>query len=1301
MARYCKNCNQNVAVEIVSSTNEVVCAHCGSPVSPDNILSSGTIIGGFMIECELGRGGMGVVYRATQVNLERPVALKVMSEALSRDPNFVDGFFREARAAASLSHPHIVQAYDAGATPDGIYYFAMELIDGETVDSRIMRKGALPMRDALDISHKISQALAYAWERQKLCHGDIKPENIILNSSGSAKLADLGLAKSYKEESASEHELMATPLYAPPEVIRGQRNKIGFKSDMYSFGATLYHMFAGVPPFQGDDPNVVCERQLNEQPKPLISVRKGVPSSLSCLVDKLMEKDPDKRPESWSEVAERLEHILESVKFKHGHVETVSLHLSDRGKPAGRKSHAFLVVLLVAGLLAAGGVFAAFKMKSARKQTVVTPPAAASSKTGNPIENEWQELKVKLHLMPSGEAITAINDFVKRAGKSAPSEAADILTEYQVKHSFEQLSAPFVKGVETFLSEAKSGLKNIGIDRQQALVSQADSLIKQLEKNPSLQQSVGTDKVEKIKNTRNELNSSLSKHRADVAAKQKEEAERAMRDRDAAEKKKEQAAELRKRLASENKGADELSRLICTIFTAKEKDAAVLVSGIDEWKKKYPQVRKETAELASVARGLAASGSISWYQLFTMLDGAVKGLNIPNDIAPDYTIDSFDEKAIKLVFNDGKVVLGKKLQWNAVKNEQYAVFLKNIMSSAEFKKMPVKTQYSLISKAVFCLPPKSIIPGVENSTLKKNEISGIIGFLQMVDKASMENDAMNSWNELQKKIADNFESEAAVMLEKFIRDYSETSFYARYQPEIAEYSEKYKSVAAVNRIRQGLDDIKNFKAKGELRKALHFASSAFIRYGMNATLPGELRQDIADSRKSILDDLERVASDESRPVRGGGRPAFFPVVLFLSMDDEKPGNGYLYARRFFASRLNPGGDGHVPMFEFTSGLDVGLWDNVRRELEDRNFRSGWGGSDRSTFTTLSVFYGMGLMAQTFQLRKVSDNITSRYSNMLDGRAASDEPEQNSNVFLMSGMEYALLIRSDSLADKILGKVDLKQTDDRSMKQLSRLLLPYILNKMMGGLPENAFNDVTQCFPRELQLFKLVISRLLYTENVAMTSQEESNLMRVLISAPASSGARLIMESVAKASCQNRLSGQTAKRLSEAVLDTSRPSAWDFGISSSELWKKAVLLELADSDSYKVMQDRVESALADNRICAMTSYARLMILNAALSVKNGISKPEAAFAALMENMKDSPMLSDSERRFIAEAGKNPLAIVKSLLANGYPEEAFYLGVAGMLADGSEKVAVAGMLSENENRFTWAERCFLKKLMQIEK
>lgn len=268
-------------------------------------LLPGTEIAGYRIERELGRGSMAVVYRAVQLNLQRPVALKVLSAELAGNHEFVGRFFNEARAAAALSHANIIQAYDAGQTDGGIHYFAMEYVEGETVQDRIRRDGAIPVRTALRMAEDIADALNYGWQRQRLTHGDIKPENVMVNTEGETKLADFGLAK-VAEHDFTGSDVMLTPLYASPEAIRGQLGKGDCRGDIYSFGASLYHMLAGHPPFPGQDTETVLERHLNEQPAPLDGLVADLPHGVSAFVASLLEKDAAKRPQDWGEVLTRI-----------------------------------------------------------------------------------------------------------------------------------------------------------------------------------------------------------------------------------------------------------------------------------------------------------------------------------------------------------------------------------------------------------------------------------------------------------------------------------------------------------------------------------------------------------------------------------------------------------------------------------------------------------------------------------------------------------------------------------------------------------------------------------------------------------------------------------------------------------------------------------------------------------------------------------------------------------------------------------------------------------------------------------
>ncbi len=310
---FCQNCNKVVVAKRLDQPQQdgiALCPLCGALLPARRHIADGTIINGFKIEKELGHGGMGVVYQAQQLSLNRDIALKILPDEKASNETFIEAFFREARAAASLNHPNIVQAYDAGKTDNEIYFFAMELIKGKNLEDTIAEHGPLDYQTVFMCSICVAKALAYAWDTKKIAHRDIKPSNIILTDNGECKLADLGLAKDFPDEEVeSNDEIIATPAYAAPEIICGQKNKNAFKSDMYSFGATLYQLFSGFAPFDGPTITEVCKKQVSERIRPLYTIKPELPRKLSDLIDKLMEKDPEKRPGSWHSVVDSLSEI--------------------------------------------------------------------------------------------------------------------------------------------------------------------------------------------------------------------------------------------------------------------------------------------------------------------------------------------------------------------------------------------------------------------------------------------------------------------------------------------------------------------------------------------------------------------------------------------------------------------------------------------------------------------------------------------------------------------------------------------------------------------------------------------------------------------------------------------------------------------------------------------------------------------------------------------------------------------------------------------------------------------------------
>ncbi len=358
----------------------------------DNSIKIGTVIEGYRIESFLGKGAMAVVYQATQLSLERPVALKILPGEFASDNDYVQRFFNEAKSAAALSHQNIVQAYDAGVTDNDICYFAMELVDGESLLDRVEREGPLNTATALQIMADIATALEYGWKWQKLTHGDIKPANILVNSAGIPKLADFGLAKIADFEFQGDG-LMLTPLYAAPELIQGEINHENCASDVYSFGATIYHLLVGHPPFPGEDPEVVMRLQVNEPVVPVKDRNPNVPASVSNWVEKMLSKDPKKRPTSWENVLDKNQTLLHDILYpapalspkKIKLAKNAASHLHYTGKKLSTRMNkrkkivqfVSLTLLIVANIIAAYLFLApAEKNKTDQKPTPTEVPNA-------------------------------------------------------------------------------------------------------------------------------------------------------------------------------------------------------------------------------------------------------------------------------------------------------------------------------------------------------------------------------------------------------------------------------------------------------------------------------------------------------------------------------------------------------------------------------------------------------------------------------------------------------------------------------------------------------------------------------------------------------------------------------------------------------------------------------------------------------------------------------------------------------------------------------------------------------------
>jgi serine/threonine-protein kinase len=309
---------------------------------------SGSRVGDFQIERLLGRGGMGDVYLARQISLDRPVAFKVLKPVYASDPASMARFETEAWTAARLNHPHIVHVYALG-TDGPIRYIAMEFVPGQTLRAYIDRHGIPPLATALKLMDQATQAVAAAG-RSGLVHRDIKPENLLLTSDLEVKVADFGLCRDSGAQSSgltAPGVTLGTPLYMSPEQVLGR--PLDHRSDLYSLGATFYHLLAGMPPFSASTTMALAYKHTSEPPVSLAVHRPDLPPALVELVMRLLQKAPDDRYPSASDLLAD----LRGVEAKHDAETKTLLPRPRRTLRAGRSPWTLawaLPLAFVAGL---------------------------------------------------------------------------------------------------------------------------------------------------------------------------------------------------------------------------------------------------------------------------------------------------------------------------------------------------------------------------------------------------------------------------------------------------------------------------------------------------------------------------------------------------------------------------------------------------------------------------------------------------------------------------------------------------------------------------------------------------------------------------------------------------------------------------------------------------------------------------------------------------------------------------------------------------------------------------------------
>ncbi len=389
----------------------------------------GKEIGNCRILKELGKGGMGVVYKANQLSLGRMVAMKVLPQHLTSDPSFIKRFENEARAIAKLNHPNIVQIYDIGHE-DEIYYYTMEFIEGPALDEILYKEGFFQLDRAMGIVLQVARALQYA-HSQGIVHRDIKPSNIMIDKSGRVKVTDFGLALQERTTRLTvEGSIVGTPEYMSPEQAAGQVATA--RSDIYSLGVVFYELLTGKVPFEAESPLMVLNRIQTSEPEWPRSINPDIPVEAEKAIQNMMAKKPRNRYASCQELIQDLRRLK-------------------TGQPIStqaRRKKGLRLLAAGAGLLIVGIVIA-LKMTNGNGPSPPPPP------------NEWEEALAQVD-----QDVAALDGRLKELGQRC--EGGDAAAANDELDRTEQLLASLDGRLEGIRQAAGPALAKASIDKTDA-----------------------------------------------------------------------------------------------------------------------------------------------------------------------------------------------------------------------------------------------------------------------------------------------------------------------------------------------------------------------------------------------------------------------------------------------------------------------------------------------------------------------------------------------------------------------------------------------------------------------------------------------------------------------------------------------------------------------------------------------------------------------------------------------------------------------------------------------------------------
>ena len=362
----CEGCTELLDVTSFGPFETAICPHCS--VETHVKRNFGT----YRLEQRFAVGGMSIIFVGHDTTLDRKVAIKVLNEEYCNDETRIQAFENEARLTAQVSHPNVVKVYAVGRAY-GRFYLVMELLEDRSFERIMSKRGAIPEKEVLEIATQVASGLQAA-KKAGMIHRDVKPGNILIEKEGRARLVDFGLALITQDGHAQAEEVWATPFYVPPEAL--ERGIEDFRSDIYAFGATLYHALAGRPPFETTSTSNSLLRKAKQTIPRLCQVADWVTPSTGEVIDRMMAYKPEHRWSSYNEVIQALENAHRNI----GQTSPTPVHSETRRKR--RKSGSSIGIILALGLIVLTTTLALWKPWE--KSPTTTPPITTDNSENLP-----------------------------------------------------------------------------------------------------------------------------------------------------------------------------------------------------------------------------------------------------------------------------------------------------------------------------------------------------------------------------------------------------------------------------------------------------------------------------------------------------------------------------------------------------------------------------------------------------------------------------------------------------------------------------------------------------------------------------------------------------------------------------------------------------------------------------------------------------------------------------------------------------------------------------------------------------